>query len=593
MKPLGNFPKDFHPIVIVTGDRREIPPKSKGDLLAYSVSNTDVMYLSLLCLDDALILSDKQFVIEPEDVLRNRFGSTNILVVGSPAVNLLARRINSQCMFRFSISKETEEELEEQNVFMNKFLQYEFEDDLFIYHQCLEGITDVDTILARFVGLEPNIDSLREKAKRIIPEFKRTKICRDLKMHPRPIRYLMHKLDRPGIFDSLAGSNRGETIPMDKDYGLITVLPNPFSEKKEYNIAYVAGVHGPGTALGLKLLSDKHAFKDHPFGGVYEVKINQFVNFFEKYQNSNVRWETRAYDEQGYRSAHNIHGKSARIFLSSPSDKKDTNQKTFNENLKKILSAIFDSKKIPLEIECPYTLAMSPGHDFWKTILEFASGCQFIIHDMTNCARGVMVEIGFSIGKKKQYFLIWNLGKSPVKSWNEMKAPSLLPTTNIDQIDLKDVSVATTILKEKIVEKALSNVRQFDCSSCEGIPKQESQRTAFAYSQEKLLKQYLHKELKERKAHVIEEEESKKEPRVCKICQVLRVSDLAFIDITDADVNSLIVLGMAKAIGVKTQPLSLEKYGKKEFPWARDIVPFKINFLEKDLETHVSKFMNY
>ena len=59
---------------------------------------------------------------------------------------------------------------------------------------------DVDIILARFIELAPNIDALRQKAHRIVQEFRKTMICRDIQTNRRPIRYLMHKLDCPGIF---------------------------------------------------------------------------------------------------------------------------------------------------------------------------------------------------------------------------------------------------------------------------------------------------------------------------------------------------------------------------------------------------------
>src|SRR3954453_20643829 len=128
MKPLTDFPEGFEPLVIVTGDRREVPPLSKGDLLAYSASCIDSMYLPLLFTGSRqmktaspIVLSDKQFVTDKEPDLHRRFGETNILVIGSPAVNLLARRINQRSPFRFDISEETREELAEQEHFVDAF----------------------------------------------------------------------------------------------------------------------------------------------------------------------------------------------------------------------------------------------------------------------------------------------------------------------------------------------------------------------------------------------------------------------------------------------------------------------------------------
>jgi len=45
---LQGFPQDFQPLVVVVGDRREPRPKSIGDVLAYSVSTIDFMFLAEL-----------------------------------------------------------------------------------------------------------------------------------------------------------------------------------------------------------------------------------------------------------------------------------------------------------------------------------------------------------------------------------------------------------------------------------------------------------------------------------------------------------------------------------------------------------------
>jgi hypothetical protein len=59
MKTLKSFPEEFEPLVIVTGDRREVPPQSHGDLLAYSVSNTDFMYLYHLRIRNTTVFGNK------------------------------------------------------------------------------------------------------------------------------------------------------------------------------------------------------------------------------------------------------------------------------------------------------------------------------------------------------------------------------------------------------------------------------------------------------------------------------------------------------------------------------------------------------
>jgi len=368
IKSLKEFPGSFDPLVIVTGDRRELPPQTTGDVLAYSVSSTDTMYLPALGLqssrvfdDHGLIVSDKQFVTDSEDKLRHRFGNTNILVIGSPAVNLLARRINDFSSFRFEISETSRKELQEQEEFMRKYVLDE--DDLFIYHQCLDGVIDAEAILYRFADQDPQIDALRSKAKLIVPAFKKTLICQDLHANPRPIRYLLHKLDQPGIYDSLSSTVRGNTIGPNKDYGLISIMRNPFCDSEDYHLIYVAGVHGPGTAMGVKLLQNKKNFIAHPFGGVYEVSIARFADYYEKINQSKPRWETHPYDVEKYIKTPKPRS-SMQAFLSSPGGKNDSQQQSFNHELKNLLADTFLQESISLRIECSYTLVPCNCHNF-------------------------------------------------------------------------------------------------------------------------------------------------------------------------------------------------------------------------------------
>ena len=88
-RTLERFPDDFYPLMAVCGDRREDPPKTPGDLLAYSASTLDLMYFSELNLSrEVRIVSDKMFAFLEDKDLRNEFGNTNLLVIGSPADEL-------------------------------------------------------------------------------------------------------------------------------------------------------------------------------------------------------------------------------------------------------------------------------------------------------------------------------------------------------------------------------------------------------------------------------------------------------------------------------------------------------------------------
>jgi hypothetical protein len=594
MKSLIDFPDDFQPIVTITGDRRELPPQSRGDLLAYSVSSTDYMYLNHLGLGQSQVLSDKQFVIDSEEVLSRSFGNTNILVIGSPAVNLLARRINERAPFRFDIARETFEELEEQYSFMNEFVE-PLGDDLFIYHQCLDGIVDVDAILRRFVDLEPKFQELRNRAERITEAFKKTKIYRYLGSHPRPVRYLMHKLDKPGIFDSLDAAKRGESIGANKDYGLISVFDNPFSSSTgQYFVIYVAGVHGPATALGLRLLGNRQAFQNHPFGGVFDVTIDRFALFFEKIQQSKERWETRPYNETAYQQALASGSSMAvKAFFSSPAPKNDDGeQRAFNEWFRDLLVKLGDRRRLRLEIEGPYTLAMGGGTNFWDNILAYEQECSFVVHDVTGCNRGVMVELGFSIGKKKKHFLVWNTGRIPFTNWKEIKVPSLLPTSNIETLNRKDLKAVEAILDKKIVAKAIWTPGDSSCPDCKDDIFDTKEKACFIYTFNPTLGKYLDAKLAEQNIDRVTEDESSKESRLCRICQSLRIAHIAFVEISDKDRSGFIVLGIAKANGVRTLAISLQRGLARDFPWSDQVTVCGIKSIDQRLGNKIEEILH-
>lgn len=598
MRSLKGFPQDFRPLVIVTGDRRETPPLSKGDVLAYSFSTTDIMYLNHIGLQenksiftDGLVVSDKQFVTDDEESLRRRFGSTNILVIGSPAVNLFARQINENAPFRFSISNETKKELQEQYDLMDDLITDD--DELFIYHQCLEGVMDVDTMLSRYVDLHTHLDELRVRASNIVLHFKRTMIFSNTPPYSRPVRYLMHKLDKPGIYDTHSGTTRGETIGPYKDYGLISILKNPFSDTEDYSVIYVAGVHGPGTAIAVKWLGDPRTFESHPFGGVFQLKIKRVANYYEKIQQSYPIWETPGYDSDKLNGTAKNMFPSISVFISSPSKKEDKIQQRFNEIVSGFIIDICKKKGIDAEVREPYSFPLGgKDHDFWDPILDYEKACKFVLHDLTDCARGVMVEIGFSIGTKREYFLIYNQEKDPNPSLNDIRKPSLLPVAQIEQIDIRNPQTARKIIQKNILEQALSRDRPNACSTCNNLLKKNRNKSAYIYTKEPTLTKCLENALRERSIKIIPESESDMTNRICKICQVMSLADFVLIQLSDEDLDGFIVLGMAKAMAKKTLSLSVDKYGANEFAWSGDSYRFHIASINDDLEKPLAKFFN-
>ncbi len=71
---------------------------------------------------------------------------------------------------------------------------------------------------------------------------------------------------------------------------------------------------------------------------------------------------------------------------------------------------------------------------------------------MTDFARGVMIELGFSVGVKKQFYLIWNTQKIPITNY---KLPELLPVSHIEAINIKNKAETRNKLRDKIIGPAL------------------------------------------------------------------------------------------------------------------------------------------
>jgi len=101
---LGNFPRGFEPLTVVVGDRREQPLVSRGDLLVGSASPEDLKHILSLGLRDSqsVIRTDKLITnTANQNDLHRVFGDSNLLVVGSPFVNLMARIVNGVSFFPF------------------------------------------------------------------------------------------------------------------------------------------------------------------------------------------------------------------------------------------------------------------------------------------------------------------------------------------------------------------------------------------------------------------------------------------------------------------------------------------------------------
>ncbi len=263
-RTLCDFPNSFYPLAIVSGDKREDSESriTAGDFGAVSASHAELRWLCELGLrEDVELYGDKVFVLESTEELKARFGKKHLLVVGSPGSNHLARRCllvpprpgwhPATAIFRFNLSQYTLHEK------IEKFLE------------SLQGM----------------------RTKQLVGKRADEAIERDMKNW-------LHYLFTGGILDPTHTDHwaRGLDIPANRDYALITLARNPFSEDRSYMCIMVAGFHLLGTAHALRMLAKPDNFVRHPLGGVIKIAIDTGLPFAKRFDDSTGEWD----DKVGY-----------------------------------------------------------------------------------------------------------------------------------------------------------------------------------------------------------------------------------------------------------------------------------------------------
>ena len=263
---LCDFPQGFHePFKIVVGDKRENPPKSVGDLAAFSASTVDDRWLPMLGLpkNGTEKIFDKIFAMAPDEVLKKKFGKATIISIASPASNLFSRFYNENFLFRFSPIPQIKKEWNQMR-------------------NLLEGFNKTDcppSELERF-------------------SFE----------HAARFKHLMRQSKRPAFIDYNYEFLEVGFIGADNlDFAVVSIGLNPFSEPENPRFAIlVAGAQHPGTALALRQLADQTLFKNHPFGGVLEVDVPdrkiapKNIPWWDKVENSSARWHSVGTTDLGY-----------------------------------------------------------------------------------------------------------------------------------------------------------------------------------------------------------------------------------------------------------------------------------------------------
>jgi hypothetical protein len=440
---LSDFPKGFEPLAVVIGDRREGRPRTIGDLLAYSVSSIDLMFLAELQLPSGtLIVSDKVFVIEDESTLRDRFRGFNLLTIGSPAVNLFSRMINDQSVFRFEISDEAKVQLEHQRriVLPHKFDRSALE----FYIAIVTGqVTSVDALPDFSDPTDTEVEtfnSIREQVlqsgltnyKALLHEFSGSCILDPMK---------------DGAFDFAKPIRHGFRKASDKDYGLVSLASHPYADDK--CVIYVAGTHGPATAFAVHLLGTSKDWAALPYGGVFEVIIPQFIGFAHRLQRSGRNWQTKSYAVDPGLDLSRIprpkQPADLRVFISLPMSGATARPELPILALKKI-----SSRDVGQSIEWidPYNIPKGSIWDFRAGIQAYFPTMDFVIHDITGLSPGVMFEVGYSRGLDKKRLLLWD---TSYKAFDAQQLPPILANgVQIDSVDFNDALSLCAIVSQGI-----------------------------------------------------------------------------------------------------------------------------------------------
>ncbi|MGH9277297.1 MAG: hypothetical protein ACRD12_04225 [Acidimicrobiales bacterium] len=270
----------FQPLAVIIGDRREWPAKTRGDLFVSSASpSVDLAFLGSLLnrLDHpAQLYADKIVVASDPEYLLGSL-NCNLLVVGSPSVNLAARLINGTAPFHFNIPKEWQ--AWDESVRQNRALGDPQLRELvwWLVRSVRDGATDVDESAL----LASSTTQLDPERVRTALELTRS-LLRVRGPGLRSLREITQAFNTSGILDSVIGrvhANPNEN----EDYGLVSLARHPFSE--DHVAILVAGIHGYGTAHALRLLAEQPGFfRSQPLGAVFRIG---------KHESETIGWARR------------------------------------------------------------------------------------------------------------------------------------------------------------------------------------------------------------------------------------------------------------------------------------------------------------
>ena len=569
-RTLKDFPEAFVPLVVVVGDRREARPKTRGDLLAYSVSTVDVLYLNRLKLpQDTLILSDKIFVLERQEFLREEFGRRNILTIGSPAVNLFSRMINDRSIFRFQIDEEAKTQMSRQEEIVERIKRDRF--GLGLYKIIVEeGAQSPDDIAKAFRGKITLDENVIKRFESISAEIQKSGLL--------SYRELLRNFEGKGILDPIVGGKlnrdapklRGAFLHEYNDFGFVSFAKHPFAETDNWVVIYAAGRHGPATSHSIDWLARKDVWERHPYGGVFEAHIDTSESFSSRFQNVTPAWDTDDYSvREVYSDVKEIlGGKKTKVFLSAPLRRNREGSEKNVRWLARMVEEHYRKQGRIATCEHPYSLVFEGEWNYVNGILKHFPESRYIVHDITGYSPGVIFEVGCSIGLNKKFVLIWNISEQQLTT---EQIPRLLKRTDIAQIPFAEEEQAQDMLEKIFNSIDSAKVTQ----QCPGSPLRKSDQCPHRFEPDSVkpesgkvfivvndkwrqLKSSVIKRVRDHGYTALLPKDFSQEVAICQICSGIASCGIVVVDVTEGDMDGLLTLGMARARERRTLELFRE-----------------------------------
>lgn len=216
---------DDSSLLIIVGDRRELPPTTAGDLFHLAPSIDDLCHIFKFDWpEDVLLRGDKIMCWDRDRIDESILKQRNLFVIGSPKVNIAALIINSNSIFRYRLG------------------------DIYV--------RDIKQFHERFSECPPNDESF-------IKWLKENATVELLKRYPSQLSLL-------DIEDPLQ-PERKWVKTQSETYGFISFSEHPFCKDRRMYSVFVTGNDLCAT-LTITGNFFKIDFTHHPLGGVIKVQ---------------------------------------------------------------------------------------------------------------------------------------------------------------------------------------------------------------------------------------------------------------------------------------------------------------------------------